>query len=187
LARDNTRDRRETVGVALRPSFSVDLPLPSREAIGGLSAQLAAGAQQLRRTRVPGGGGDSATRDRDHLVLTVPESRQRVWSPWLTIDLSPSDAGTHLFARFSPHPSVWTGFAFGYLTVSVGLVLSLVFAGAQAMVGGDLWPLMISAAAVLVLGAMWWTARLGQRLAQAQMSALRDELDRAVAACLAAR
>ncbi len=173
--------------MALRPSFLVDLPMPSREAIDGLGAQLAAGAQQLRRTRVPGGGGNTATRDHDHLVLTVPESQQRLWSPWLTIDIAPSDAGTRLFARFSPHPSVWTGFAFGYLTTSVGLVLSLIFAGAKAMVGGDPWPFAISAAAVLVLAAMWSAARLGQRLAQAQMSALRDELERAVAACRTGR
>jgi len=171
------------VALAVRPSFSVDLRIPSREAIERLSTELAAGTQQLRRTRLPGGGGETASRDLDHLVLTVPESQQRFWSPWLTIDLTPSDTGTLLFARFSPHPSVWTGFAFGYLTFGAGLVFSLIFAGAQAMVGGDAWPLKISAAAVLVLGALWLSARVGQRLAQAQMSALRDEVERAVAAC----
>jgi len=183
LARDIARAQRNTPAVALRPTFSVDLPIPSRDAIDGLAAQLAAGAQQLRRAREPGGGGDGATRERDHLILTVPTAQQRVWSPWLTIDITPREAGAHVFARFGPHPSLWTGFAFGYLTVGLSLLFSLIFAGVLATLGGDLWPLKISAVALVVLGAMWWSARIGQRLAQGQMRALSDELDRALAAC----
>ncbi len=174
------------VTLALRPSFAVDLPIPSRQAIERLHAQLAAGAQQVRRARVPGGGREVSGRDRDHLVLTVPASQQRVWSPWLTIDITPGEGGTHLFARFSPHPSVWTGFAFGYLTFGIVLMFSLIFAGAHAMVGRELWPLVLSAGALLVLGAMWWAARLGQRLARGQMDTLRHELERAIEVCRAA-
>ena len=171
------------MALALRPSFSVDLSIPSHEAIERLSAQLAAGSQVLRRTRVPGGGGETAARDADHFVLTVHATQQRLWSPWLMIDVSPRDGGTHLFARFSPHPSVWTGFAFGYLTVGVVFVFSLIFAGALAMIGGDPWTLKISAASLVVLGAMWWLSNLGQRLARTQMDALREELERATKAC----
>ncbi|MBL0220333.1 MAG: hypothetical protein IPQ07_41500 [Myxococcales bacterium] len=139
----------------------------------------------MRRARVPGGGRDLSARDRDHLVLTVPAAQQRLWSPWLTIDITPRDGGSHLFARFSPHPSVWTGFAFGYLTFGVVLLFSLIFAGAHAMVGGELWPFQVSAGALLVLGAMWGASRVGQQLARGQMTTLRHELERAIETCKA--
>lgn len=169
--------------LTLRPSFSVDLPIPSRQAIERLHAQLAGGAQQVRRARVPGGGREVSARHRDHLVLTVPAPQQRLWSPWLTIDITPRDGGSHVFARFSPHPSVWTGFAFGYLTFGIVLMFSLIFASAHAMVGGELWPLALSAGALFVLGAMWGASRVGQHLARVQMDTLRHELERAIYGC----
>ena len=168
---------------AFRPSFSIDLPVSAHEVIAQLAAQLETGPQQLRRTRPPGGGGDVGLRDRDQLVLTVPATQAHFWSPWLTVDVAPRGHGTHLFAKFSPHPSVWTGFMFGYLTLAMVLVFSLVFVGALAMTGGEPWALWISAGASLGLAGMWWVSQLGQRLAHAQMEALRDALERALAAC----
>lgn len=125
--------------------------------------------------------------DRDHFLLTVPASQQHVWSPWLTIDITAREGGSHLFARFGPHPSVWTGFAFTYLTLGLVLVFSLIFAGAQAMVGGGLWPLAISGGALVGAVAMWTASRVGLQLAREQMEAVRHELDRAIAACNFAR
>lgn len=186
FARDFARGRRNTVSVALaiRPSFSFDLPVPSRQASEALAAQLAIGSQQLRRARAPGGGlGAGGVGDRDHLLLTVPEAQQRVWSPWLTIDITARDGGSHLFARFGPHPSVWTGFAFGYLTLGIAVVFSLIFTSAQAMVGGGLWALWITAGALVAAAGMWTFSRVGLGLAGAQMEAIRSELDRALAAC----
>ena len=116
------------MAMVLRPGFLVDVAISSRELIERLEAALAAGPMQIKRTRVPGGGEEPGTRSVEHLVLTVPDAQQHFWSPWLTIELSPGDAGTHLRATFSPHPSVWTGFAFGYLTMTVVLVASLVIA-----------------------------------------------------------
>lgn len=162
----------------------MDLPVGSREASEAIAAQLQAGSQQLRRARAPGGGGGrGGVSDRDHFLLTVPASEQRIWSPWLTIDITARDGGAHLFARFGPHPSVWTGFAFTYLTLGLGLVFSLVFAGAQAMVGGGLWSLAISGGVLVAAAGMWTASRVGLRLARDQMEAVRHELDRAIAAC----
>ena len=169
------------MSLAVRPSFERELPLASTQAIARLSAQLAAGSQTLRRTRVPGGGRETTARDQDHLVLTVPATQQRFWSPWLTIELTPRGDGTHLFARFSPHPSVWTGFWFGYLALGLVLLFALVFTAALAMTGGSLWSLWIAGGATLAMAAMWWASRIGQRLAQEQMATLRAELERALA------
>lgn len=171
------------VTLAFRPSFAVELPLPSHEAIERLGAALAAGRLPLRRTRVPGGGRDARPRDSDSLVLTIPAAEQHFWSPWLTIDLSPRGDGTHLFARFSPHPSVWTGFAFGYLGLGLVLLVSLVIAASSALVpdSGQAWALWVSLGAALAMAGMWWASQLGQRLAHGQMEELRQALDRAIA------
>lgn len=170
------------MALALRPSFAVDVPAPSRQVIHQLAAQLALGPMVVRRTRPPGGGHDAKQLDHDHLVLTVPVAQQRIWSPWLAIEVSPKQAGTHVFARFSPHPSVWTGFAFGYITFGALLMFSLVFAGAQAMTGGQPWGLWGSVGAALALGGMWWASQIGQRLAHTQMDTLHAELERAIEA-----
>lgn len=171
------------MSLALRPSFAVDLGCPSSQVLERLFARLGAGPHQLRRTRVPGGGGERGPRDHDHFVLTVAEAEQRLWSPWLTVEVTPKGEGAHLFARFSPHPSVWTGFAFAYLTLSVVLLFSLVFTAALALSGGVPWSLFVSAGAALVLFGLWWASQVGQRLARGQMETLRAELTAALEAC----
>jgi hypothetical protein len=171
------------MGMALRPGFSVDLPLPSRDAIERLCAQLATGPIVLKRTRVPGGGRDRGPRDEEHVVLTVPSDQQHFWSPWLMIELSPRASRTHLHAKFSPHPSVWTGFAFGYLTLGVVSAAALVIAGSVALLPrGDSqgWALWLASGSGLAMAGMWWASQIGQRLAHAQMELLRGELERAI-------
>lgn len=170
------------MSLALRPGFAVELACPSRQLLERLYARLGAGPHQLRRTRAFGGG-ELSVRDRDHFVLTVAEDRQRVWSPWLRVEVTPRDEGSHLAARFSPHPSVWTLFAFSYIGLSLILMLSLCYAAALAMTGASPWALGVSGATVLAMVALWGASQLGQRWSRAQMEELRDELERAVADC----
>lgn len=183
-ARDNPR-----MALALRPSFAIDLAMPSLHALPRLATELASGAMALRRTRVPGGGRDAGPRDRDHLVLTVPAAQQHFWSPWLTIEMTPREGGAHLFAQFSPHPSIWTAFAFGYLALGTLTAVALAIAGSGLLVrGSDLgWTVWVAGGCVLGMVIMWWVSQIGQRIARAQMTALTAELDRALAAIGAAR
>jgi hypothetical protein len=178
------------MALALRPSFAIDLAMPTRKALPRLTAELASGPMALRRTRVPGSGrDDDGPRDRDHLVLTVPAAARHFWSPWLTIDVAPHDGGAHLFARFSPHPSVWTAFVLGYLALGSITAVALAIAGSGLMVRGvDLsWALWGASACAIGMAAMWWVSQLGQRIARAQMVALAGELDRAIDAIGAGR
>ena len=169
--------------IPLRPKFEMTLACPSTVVLQRLCDRLEAGSKKLRRTRVPGGGGNETVRERDFFVLTVPETEQRVWSPWLTIEVSPAGTGAHLFARFGPHPTVWTGFAFFYLVLSVTFLFCLAFAAALITTGAQPWSLGISAGALLAMLAMWWISQVGQRLARDQMEALRTELLEAVKDC----
>ena len=173
------------MALSLRPSFSLDLPVRARDVIDRLCAQLATAPMDVRRTREPGSGRDAGARDHDHVVLTVPASQQTFWSPWLTLDVTPRDDGARLHGKFSPHPSVWTGFAFGYLTLTVVCLVALVIAASSVLVpgAGQLWALWLAAGAALAMAGMWWASQLGQRLARAQMEDLRRELDHALRAC----
>lgn len=178
------------MALALRPSFTIDLAMPTRKAIPLLTAELSSGPMALRRTRVPGSGrDDDGPRDRDHLVLTVPAAARHFWSPWLTIDMTPRDGNAHLFARFSPHPSVWTAFVFGYLGLGSITAVALAIAASGLMVRGvDLsWALWVAGACSVGMAVMWWVSQLGQRIAGTQMAALAAELDRAIDAIRAGR
>jgi hypothetical protein len=168
--------------LALRPSFSIDLPLASRTVIDALCERLASGPMSFRRARVPGGGAERGPREHDHLVLTVPTTDRHFWSPWLAIEISPRGEQAHLFARFSPHPSVWTGFAFGYLGLGLIGAVAVVIAASSLLVpnSGQPWALGLAGGTVLAMGGMWWASQIGQRIAHAQMTALRAELDRAL-------
>ena len=172
------------MSAAIRPSFSVDLACPSQQVLERLFARLDAGPHQLRRTRSFGGGArDEGPRDHDHFVLTVAEAQQHFWSPWLNVEVKPQGEGAHLFARFGPHPSVWTFFAFAYLGLSV-VLLSLCFSAALVASGGSPWALGVSAAAALIMLGMWAASQVGQRLSHDQMGTLRAELESAIETCI---
>jgi hypothetical protein len=171
----------------LRPQFAVTLACPSTEVLRRLCERLERGSQKLRRTRVPGGGGggrgSEAPRDRDFFVLTVPETEQRIYSPWLTVEVEPEGKGSRLKARFGPHPQVWTGFAFVYLASAVTFLFSLAFAAALMTTGGSPWSLYISAGTAALMVILFAISRVGQRLSRGQMAALQSELLSAVKDC----
>ena len=179
------RDARVDLGMALRPTFTTDLTCPSRIAIERLSTQLAARPIIVKRSRAPGGGPERGPRDDAHLVLSIPHAERHFWSPWLTVEVTPRDGGTHLRAQYSPHPSVWTGFAFAYLVLGAGCAVMLVLAGSAALLpdSDQSWALWVAGGAALAMVAMWWASQLGQRLAADQMDRLRRELDDAIAIC----
>ena len=161
----------------------MDVEVPSGQLVEHLARELAAMPIQVRRTRVPGSGEvDTTHRNRDHLIITVLPEARHFWSPWLTIEVEPHASAARVSALFSPHPSLWTGYMFGYLSLGVIAMFSLIFAGSVAMTGGSSWwTLWIAGGAILGAIGMWWASVVGQRLAAAQMDELHAALDRAIA------
>ena len=115
-----------------------------------------------------------------HAELFVPESDQRLWSPWLSVTADESRGGTLLRGRFGPHPTVWTLYMF--LSFALGFAL-LVFASwgyAQWVMEGTPWALY-AAPVLIILGALLYGLSLvGQRLGADQMNDLRSSLERLV-------
>ncbi len=166
---------------SFRPNFALDVDGPNADLVERLATELASMPVQLRRTRVPGGGESGPARRDHHLVITVLPDERHFWSPWLTIDVEPSSSRAKLSATFSPHPSLWTGYLFGYLGLGIVVLFSLIFAGSVAMTGGSsLWSLWVAGGALGCMIAAWWASVIGQRLAAAQMTELRGAVERAV-------
>lgn len=158
-----------------RPTFALYAPAAAESIQLLLQQRLTDPRLEVTWARTPGAGAASE-RAESHVLITFRPDLRHFWSPWLHLDLKVDDQGTRLAGRFSPHPSVWTGFAFGYLVLTVVSFFALVFGYSQSTIGSTplaLGVLPVSAAVAVV---MWWSAQIGQRLARDQMAQIRGLL-----------
>ena len=109
-----------------------------------------------------------------HMTLTVREADRHFWSPWLHIELTEVEGQTHFRGRFTPHPSVWTGFAFSYFSLIVIAAFALIWGTSQWMLDHRPTALWIALICAVGVTALWWSAQIGQRLAREQMHHIRD-------------
>lgn len=171
--------------LALRPTFAVELEDDPAAVAAALRNHLGATGLEVKWSQVPGSKGteSAAARPHCHALLSVPKAEQRLWSPWLYLDIHPHPQGTRateVLCRFAPHPSVWTAFAFSYLVLSVGVLAGLVGGAAQLTLGRSPQAAWLIPACLVVAAVLFGLARAGQRLAAAQMQALRDQLHAAL-------
>lgn len=127
-----------------------------------------------------------------HMMLTVHKDRQHFWSPWLNLEVEQHDPPTHapptpdqlttILGRFSPAPSVWTGFMLVYITLASVAFFAAMFGLSQWMMKNPphyLWIVLICA---LLAALTWWFAQVGQKLAHEQMHLLRETVEQELAA-----
>lgn len=114
----------------------------------------------------------------NHLMLVIPIKDRHFWSPWLNLEARPycpdpdGKLITHIKGRFSPNPSVWTGFMMTYSSLAVLAFLAVIFALSQVMMDDSPWALQALIPLGLIAGVMYWSSLLGQKLAQEQMQLL---------------
>ncbi len=161
----------------LRPNFSTKVALDSAQVAHDLERALDRPDLEVRWSR-PAGTAQRKHFDRLH-VLIAPRER-RFWSPWLNLDLHATAEGVDAFGRFSPHPSVWTGFAAAYLLLGSVSFFSAIFGLSQWMVGGAPWALVGTAICAVLAALLWWTSLIGQRLARTEMALLREIVQQAL-------
>lgn len=173
---------------ALRPTFRLALPQPPDEAINTLATRLAASDAPIVSQRAG-----------RHMTLTVTPAVRHFWSPWLNLEFEipppPADsqgvdsagnetdtppAGTSLHARFSPAPSLWTGFMAVYFTLATAGFLALMWAAAQWNMGSRPTLLWVTLGCFLGCGIFWWVSLMGQKLAHEQMHLLRYAVENAL-------
>lgn len=171
--------------LALRPTFALALADDPATVAATMRSQLGASGLEVKWSQVPGskGVGSTAARPHCHALLSVPKPEQRLWSPWLYLDIHPDPTGkaaTEVLGRFAPHPSVWTGFAFAYLVLAVGVLAGCVGSAAQLTLGRTPHAAWLIPGCLAVAAVLFALARAGQRLAADQMHHLRSQLQSAL-------
>jgi len=161
----------ETVDTGhLRPTFTVPLALSREHAIEALRAAFVAREELSGRWRGKGRWAE----------LYVPDNERRLWSPYLSVRVDEEDEGCSLFARFAPHPAVWTFFMFLYGGIATLVVFGATFGYVQWASGTPawaLWSIWIGVPALLLLHGVSW---MGKRLGRFQMIRLKAELEEAL-------
>ena len=150
----------------LRPRFEFVAPRPPDEALGQLRSALAE-ANAPFRGRVFS----------DHAVLYVLPAEERVWSPFLSLDIGSHPDGTLVRGLFGPKPAVWSLFIAAYAVCLFGALGALGFAYAQWTLGQSPWALGILPIAAIGALVTYGFARYGQHQGRDQMSRLRTFLD----------
>lgn len=162
-----------------RPTFALTVPAAAESVQLRLQHQLVDPRLEVTWARTPGAGAASE-RTETHALITFRAEHRHFWSPWLHLDLLVEADQTRVSGRFSPHPSVWTGFAFGYLTLAVLSFFALVFGYSQSTIGSSPVALGAIPIAAAIAAMMWWSAQIGQRLARDQMAQIRAQLQEAL-------
>ena len=154
------------MSVRMRPRFETVIPCPAQAAAERLRVALDRPGAPCRG-RVFGG----------HAVLYVHEREERVWSPFLSVDLGGHREGTLVRGLYGPKPSVWSLFMASYAICGFMAVFAVGFALAQGAIGQTPWALAVVPLAALGAGATYALARYGQRRGREQMEDLRAFLD----------
>lgn len=119
----------------------------------------------------------SGTYRRGHAMISISEKNRHFWSPWLHLEYR-STQEENVFGRFSPHPSIWTAFMFGYLALVVLSFFSLILGLSQQLVGQYPWGYLLLLIWGLIAVTMWIASKIGQGLAAEEMNQLEDLIRR---------
>lgn len=145
----------------MRPTFVIEFPIEPSSAIDRL-AILMNDKDYPIEGRIAG----------SHLMLVIPPKRRHFWSPWLNLEVQACDLGVQIKGRFSPNPSVWTGFMLTYIALGTLVFFALMFALSQWITNKPASALQLALIPVAIAIMMYWTSLLGQKLAHEQMHEL---------------
>lgn len=152
-----------------RPRFSVELACRVDDVMDAL------------RERIDGGVPDVVGAfSRRHGVLKIPLEHRRFWSPELSLTVEPVDEATErtrVRGRFAPHPQIWTGFVFVYLTLFLIGLSGLVYGLAQLTLERTPVALWVPLASLGLSAFVYGATFIGQGLGAEEMYQLRGTLD----------
>jgi len=173
--------------IRLRPTFSIPTSIAPNDAIERIASAIEESPGEYE-------GQFRAL----HGMISIHPSKRHFWSPWLHIDVREFDQENEslritkeleakanksldnnknmhfVHGRFSPSPSIWTGFMFSYLSLSVLSFFSLIIGYSQQMANVYPWGYFILPICLFVGTLLWLISQIGQRLAQDQMQNLKS-------------
>jgi hypothetical protein len=115
------------------------------------------------------------------IELTVPDADRKLWSPQLTVDVTPTDEGSRIWARFGPDAHVWTFYVALHALSVFGAFVCLAFGVSQWVAGSTPWVLYLTPLSVLLSGLVHGAAYVGQGLGSDQMYRVRAFLEESLA------
>ncbi len=150
------------VGPTIRPTFDLLIPREAPAVIEQLRTRLVNGTYPVRTQNLGG-----------HFMVWPLERDVHFWSPWLDLDVGSHPEGTRVFGRFSPRPSIWTGFMCAYFGLVTAGTFAALWGATQILLEQPPLALWIALGCGLVMGLMIWASRIGQRLAHDQMARMK--------------
>ncbi len=145
----------------IRPTFEHALDMTEAQTIEALTAAFE--ADRLHPFQIQG----------KHILVTVPKASRHFWSPYLSMEASEHENRTVLHGRFSPKPTIWTGFMLSYIALTTAGCFGLMFGGSQMIVGhSPALAFMLTVFFLLAALGMYLASQVGQKLAQAQIEEL---------------
>ena len=147
----------------MRPTFAIDFPIDQEGALSRLST-LVDDKDYPIDGRVAG----------NHLMLVIPPARRHFWSPWLNLEVHACENSALVKGRFSPNPSVWTGFMLTYIALGTIVFFILMFALSQFVMKKTPSALSLTPIPIVIGIAMYWASLVGQKIAHEQMNELYD-------------
>lgn len=155
----------------VRPRFVLRLSVPPEEAIAQLRAAWEReGSRWVGR--VLG----------EHVDITLRREHRRLFSPCVHVELTNlEEAGSVGHALVGPHPSVWTFFAFSWITLATAAAIGALLGVVQAGLGQSPWGFWTLAPALLLAAGLFGAAHVGRRLAAEETAALRAFVETALA------
>lgn len=147
----------------MRPTFAIELPIEADVVMARLCSIVDDDDYPIDG-RIAG----------NHLMLVIPPARRHFWSPWLNLEIHDPPLGSLIKGRFSPNPSVWTGFMLTYIALGTILFFILMFAISQWMMNKPVGALSLTPIPIVIAIGMYWASLIGQKIAHEQMIELYD-------------
>lgn len=154
-----------------RPRFEIVSPRPPDAVLGRLRTALDA-------PDAPCTGQIAG----EHVHLRIARSQRRLWSPFLSLQVSRHPEGALLRGHFGPHPDVWTFFVALYAVLAFCGVVGLLFGLSQWMLGTPPVAFWAIPLALVLAGGVYGLALAGQRLSRPQLLLLRAFVEDAAGA-----
>ncbi len=153
----------------VRPTFSLNTEMPADQVMRCIQRSIAESPNEFQ--------GQFTSY---HAMISIEPARRRFWSPWLHLEVRDGDDGREVFGRFSPHPSIWTGFMFSWLAIAVLVFFAAMFGISQQMAGEAAWAWYMIPVLLVIAALLWVGSQAGQRLSHDEMIQIRSKIEQCV-------
>ena len=157
--------------VQLRPTFHLESDLTTEEVVRRIQGSFS------NRTGTSSSNDYQGQFTGNHAMISILEAKRHFWSPWMHLEIRNDEQHRIIAGRFSPHPSIWTGFMFAFLAIACLTMFAAMFGVSQQMSGQTPWAYYVIPICLLVAAVLWFVSKTGQALAHDEMEQMRSKIE----------